>query len=331
MNKTRFTGKISRVLGKMNWARLLSSIKYLQKFTHEYKIFGGGKKNITNERVIFMIDGKTIHGGLSDRLRGLLATYSFAKKSGKDFFIYWVYPFKLENYLEPANFDWRIKEGDICRHKKDVKFCFVNSYSHLNNDENHYFKLLKTHKPETHVYSNVTLHEEDFAELMKELFKPTKPLESVLKQCREDIGTENYISITFRFQALLGDLREDKFPTLDNDKEKSYYIERCLTFIHKIKNENKDTTKILVTSDSNTFLSYAKKLGFVYIIPGKVEHMDYGHNNDFDVHLKSFVDLFMIADAQQVYAYSFGKMFGHTRFAKTASLIGNKTFIHIKE
>ena len=55
-----------------------------------------------NERkqVICMFDGRMHHGGLADRLRGIISTDYVCKQKGYDFRIYFVHPFCLEDFLD---------------------------------------------------------------------------------------------------------------------------------------------------------------------------------------------------------------------------------------
>lgn len=86
--------------------------------------------------------------------------------------------------------------------------------------------------------------------------------------------------------------------------ERDKLIERCLNFIKKIKQRHQDVSKILITSDSQTFLQRAKeKYEYVYTIPGEVYHIDYTNNKEKFAYMKSFVDLFMLSEAKFVYNY----------------------------
>ena len=330
MNRTRISKIFSKCMGIKNWARFLSFLKYQQSFTKEYTQTGSNNaESSPTQTYIFMADGKAFHGGLSDRLRGIFSVYDFCKNNHKAFKINFISPFNLIEYLEPNQYNWYIDRTKLSHNKKNVSFRFFNSYSHVNNNRDDYYQLLSSTKNEVHVYSNVTINEQLYNQYFQELFKPSFILEQAIQKCLKEIESPTYISITFRFQALLGDLKERNFPILKDENEKAIYITKCLNaikFLHD-KNPNK---KILVTSDSFTFLNYAKKLDYVYIIPGKIEHMDYTHNKDIALHLKSFIDLLMISKAETIYTYSYGMMFKGSRFAYTAALIGGKKFITLE-
>lgn len=83
----------------------------------------------------------------------------------------------------------------------------------------------------------------------------------------------------------------------------------------------------MVTSDSHNFLSRAKELAYVYIVPGEITHIDFAGDKGGMAHIKDFLDLFMLTGANHVYFYSYGKMYGASRFAKTAALLGGGNHI----
>ena len=328
MNRDLCARRLSKVIGKENVCRLQSKLKYFLSFRNEYKtltnVNGGGKKI-----VIFFIDGKTIHGGLSDRLRGLFSTYYYCLKEGIDFKVFWTYPFNLQDYLEPNKVNWLIEGKAISHNKNEVAFRFFNSYSLMNNNETSFLKIMNTKKHEIHVYSNITLHEEMYHIFFNDLFKPSKMLSDALQYNTDKIGGK-YISVSFRFIGILGDFKDTYFKKELGAEEKEY-ISKCLDVICRLKTKHPNVPKILVTSDSRVFLEKASSLAYVYIIPGTVVHMDGVNKNMEQNDLKVFLDMLMISKAECCYSYSYGKMFKGTKFAKISALIGNRRFIGITE
>lgn len=59
-----------------------------------------------------MVDGETFHGGLCDRFKGIISLYAYCKYRGLPFRIRYTYPFRLEDYLAPAAYDWTLREGE---------------------------------------------------------------------------------------------------------------------------------------------------------------------------------------------------------------------------
>lgn len=73
------------------------------------------KNNKQKRRIIYMCDGFKGHGGLSDRLKSLMSMYIEAQRKKRPFYIYWVAPFSLKEFLVPASeYDWEVKRKDIC-------------------------------------------------------------------------------------------------------------------------------------------------------------------------------------------------------------------------
>ena len=93
----------------------------------------------------------------------------------------------------------------------------------MDDQERSYFKLLDTDKAITHVYSNVTLHEELYSKYFNELFTPSIHLQNSIEKCLSEIGG-NYVSITFRFIGLLGDFKDPftAVPRLTEEQKKDY-------------------------------------------------------------------------------------------------------------
>lgn len=202
----------------------------------------------------------------------------------------------------------------------------------MNDNEKNYFKVLDTTKKILHIYSNVTIHENMYQRFFTDLFRPSEVLNQALQKYINEIG-DKYISIGFRFIGLLGDFEDtyNKFGTLNAD-EKEEYIEHCIKAIIQLHKKHPNINKILVTSDSTLFLSRAKELSFVYIIPGEITHIDNENTeNSKNSDLKTFLDMLMISRAELCYCYSYKNMFKATKFARTAALIGERNFIEIIE
>lgn len=270
--------------------------------------------------IIFMVDGKIIHGGLSDRLRAMTSLYKFAIDNNYRYKIFHKYPFPLDNYLSPNKYDWRISEDEISYSSVDSVPVYLDDLGYYGSQM--FFKRALKRQingkfKQYHVYTNVDLVGKSFSFYFKELFKPTSSLNAAILKNRELIG-QHYISMTFRFQQLLGDFLEGNYPIL-KDCEQKLLIECCIKKVVELHERNKIPT-VLVTSDSALFLNEVSKLKFVYVIPGKVVHMDYTTDSSFYVYQKSFVDLFMIAGAEKIYLLVTGQMY-KSGFAKRAALI----------
>lgn len=289
--------------------------------------------------IVYMADGKRNPGGLCDRLHGILSCFKYSKDHNIKFHIYFNHPFQLKDYLNVSNNSIYLNDSDaldvfpsalplniFTKHgelgysrQKESKFQvrFINLAKRL-------FK-----NSQLQVYTNARIYEDDkeFSLLFHELFSPCERLESELK-LHSKMLNNNYIATVFRFQNLLGDFSECGIKELRME-EQLKLMQLNKAKIEEIYNNLKSKeTKILVTSDSRKFLDYVDELSFVYTIPGKPVHMSFTENVSYDTHLKSFVDLFMISNAQKVYLLCTDRMY-HSRFAEFAAMIGNKPYVEI--
>ncbi|MBO7293794.1 MAG: hypothetical protein J6U65_00085, partial [Bacteroidaceae bacterium] len=97
----------------------------------------------------------------------------------------------------------------------------------------------------------------------------------------------------------------------------------------EIRERNHPDTRVLITSDSTTFLQrVAAQLPYVFTIPGKVVHMDYTLDANFEIYMKSFVDLLTLSHAQKVYLLKTGDMY-KSGFAKRAAKISDAAYQEI--
>lgn len=331
---------LCKIVGKKNATRMQSRLKYLLNFRKDYHIEKAPQQKIISQKVnrggcktyVFIVDGKTAHGGLSDRLRGCFSVYDYCKQRGYSFKIFWKYPDDLTNYFVPSQVDWIITSSEMIYDKSLVDFKFFNTYTMLQNDPDTYADLLDSNKSIVHVYTNLTMNEPAYAADFSALFKPSVILEKEISKNLEKIDGD-FISITFRFIGCLGDFidRPDLFPPLKTQEEKNEYIEACLNAITKLKKDNRDINRILVTADSLTFLKEASKLDYVYVIPGAMTHMDTTSDHSKYSQMKSFLDFILISKAKESYTYSYGKMFKGSKFARTAALVAGRNVIDLSQ
>ena len=86
--------------------------------------------------------------------------------------------------------------------------------------------------------------------------------------------------------------------------------------------------KILVTADSEYFLGEVSKLDFVFVLPGKIGHMDNQSGQELDVHRKTFLDFFMLSYSKKIYLLVTGKMY-KSGFARRAAKLRGIPFVEI--
>lgn len=315
----------------------------------------GSSKTVVKDntkKVVFMLDGRAIHGGLTDRLKGICSVYSYCKLHNIPFYLHAVYPFRLSDYLEPNSYDWTISEEDISYDSNISTPVVLNDYQLNTRFHNYYLSSrLLSKKKQIHIYGNTPFLDSHFNESFNELFRPSPRLQSDLDNLTATIFpplspnlaqqltspqattpltshpsplTRHYVAVVTRFQQLLGDFKETGYKTLD-EEGKQALISKCINKIEELHNTELQGKQILCTSDSITFLDEVNKLPYVSIIPGNIVHMDHTSGASFETYEKSFLDLFMIAKADEVILLQTDDMYP-SGFPKLAAKIGGKNF-----
>lgn len=281
------------------------------------------------KKIVYICDGFKNHGGLTDRFKGLLTTYSEAKKLKTPFYIYWTSPFQLTDFLIPtSSIDWRIEKKDILYNYKD-SFPFIMDISPV-----HYKNIIKKYlfrhclldKRDILVYTNLMHEKKNHSDLFNELFKPSHYLRENIDFYLKSIGAP-YYSYTFRFGNLLGDFKDIVGTTLV-DKNKFKLIEKNLKELKVLIKDLPDSYKVLVTSDSFYFLEKVKEIdNRICIVKKKLMHVDYYdiEKTSKETWLKSFLDFFLIMNAEKVYQLKTDEMY-NSSFPYFAAQIGKKPY-----
>jgi len=281
------------------------------------------------KKIIVMIDGRTIHNGLSDRFKGICSAFRYAQNYGYDFRLFYHYPFDIETFLVPNEYDWTISEADIVYNTEFSKPILLNDYQIQKYEarERYLTESIKDFK-QIHLYTNALFGEQRFSDDFNCLFKPTPLLQNELDKHLNLIGN-NYITISLRFQCLLGDdFNEIGAKVLD--KENAELLkDDVLQQIQLIRNDNLDKN-VVVFSDSKIFLSYvSSRLDYVYVVPGEIVHVDNTSDAETNSYLKTFVDFFMISKAVKAYLI-YSDLLYMSGFPKRAAEINNIPFEAVK-
>lgn len=273
------------------------------------------EETLTKRGVVCILDGSFLHGGLTDRMRGILTAYRETKRMKLPFYIQWRHPFALEEYLQPATFDWRIKDEEVSRSRGNAIAVIADDLS----DRESLVRLrmgLRARRGQIHLYTNADSARGEYRNLYKELFQPTPLLAREVEKHLTELG-ENYMVFTFRFFGLLGDF-EDCGPGALNKDEANELLEKVKNeLLRLIEKENPDW-KILITADSRRFLDFISDADpRIYIVPGGVSHIDRTKGNPDGAWLKTFVDQQLIMHSKKVVLMRTGEMYksGFPRFA----------------
>lgn len=274
----------------------------------------------------------TFSGGLSDRFRGIVSVYWECKQKGLPFKISFG-SMNLTDYLQPNKYDWRPGDGEFDFDTEQSYPCTVlTHHSNINNPIQMFaqrtvlrYYLRKKYR-QIHVYTNMATADKEYGSLFSELFKPTHELQQLLDHHIESIGgKKSYNALVFRFRQLLGDFKEggDIMP----EKGREEYIRQCLGKIESEYAKN-PVKRLLVTSDSRTFLERVKNFPYVYVIPGEVVHMGFTFDAAKQTYMKSFIDYFMLSYASKVTLIRDKRMY-HSGFAYRAALLTDANYSEI--
>ena len=291
-------------------------------------------KQLDNKRVICIFDGKIKNGGLADRLRGIVSVYQICKEQNLEFKIIFTNPFNLSEFLEPNIIDWRITEQELNKNTTIADLCYIdtiNGSDYEAKKQRQWFRreFSKKYK-EFHLRTNAIFsYNGDYSTLFNELFKPSPKLQASIEKQKEILGT-NYISTSFRFMNILDDFNEtvELHSKLTKEEQNELIIKNIeqLQLLH----DKYPDKRILVNSDSTTFLQTAAELDYVYVIPGNITHIDGKNDTDeYNAYEKTFLDFFMIANAESIYLLRTGQMY-NSGYPFAASKIYNKSFEKIE-
>ncbi len=309
-----------------------------------------GERHACQQTLIFMADGKWMHGGLTDRLRGMASAYKFASDHNLDFKIYHTSPFELQKILQPNKVDWIIDEHEISRNCEIAKPVLLYRED-FNNDSALERQLDSKHR-QFHLYSCVDTVGEEFPKYFNELFKPSPILEQELLHYRESLSS-SYTAISFRFQNKLGDFKEFTFKELpENDKRDLKNAAMNVLkneMSHQVGHNKSDatlscppvsghpplvngTSKILVTADSPTFLAEVEKMPNVITVKGKSIHIDFNSSKNATDYLKAFTEFFLISRASKAKLYRNRKYKTYpSNFPKYAATLGHVPYEIVEE
>lgn len=301
-----------------------------QKLLNTY--YTAGHSSIKNLKtgIVMMIDGRTMHGGLSDRLRGICSIYYWCKLHRVPFYIHFNYPFSLADYLPKGTYDWNITNEELSYNSQQSRPVLL--MLHLLPSKLHKLYLRKLHKSalhkQLHVYSNTLIYDKHYSQAFGDLFSLAPPLQLAVDHQLQHIGAP-FIAMVLRFQQLLGDFKEGDYEVLP-PQAREELIRKCIRKIDYIHSTQAPNSLVLITSESVTFLQRAAaELPYVRIISGKVVHMDYTLDAAYDVYLKSFVDMLTLSHAEKIYLLQTGKMY-RSGFAYRAAAINNTPYESIE-
>ena len=338
MSLNYITRKIAYGLGKTFckkdrelWLKVLYENERFKKrmFAQKRYTSRASDKKAYNKRVVCIYDENVKSGGLADRLKGMISMYELCKELSIGFKILFTHPFNLTDFLIPNKINWNIKNDELNYNLKATDICYISTLTgtveEVAKQKAWFVKWFRNNKNEYHVRTNAhTFDKKNFAKNFGELFTIAPRLQCSIEIIKKELGS-NYISTSFRYLNLLGDFNETFMKEALPPEERKVLIEKNRCQIQELHNQYPDK-KILVNSDSTTFLREASRLGYVYTIPGNITHIDGDNNTDeYTAYEKTFLDFFMIANAEKIFLFRTGKMY-KSDYPGVASLINGRPY-----
>jgi hypothetical protein len=289
--------------------------------------------NNDKRRIIICFDGLFPHGGLVDRLKGIISFYEVAKKLDYDFYIHFEHPFKLSSFLKPNNANWKLENRKIQYNPLNTKIFYLMDVFSANPLE----LIRKSDAKTLLIYSNVdymgTIHSQNNIEENHQiwrnnyyqLFSYTPLLEKELKK----LPQEKRIVFHARFTSLLGDFKDTTNVTL-NEINKQKLIDKLIKRINETVVLHPNVS-IYVLSDSLFFLNYITENTTYFILDGNPKHLGLKNgNSDLEPHLKTFSDFCFMAKSDVIYLLKSGQMY-NSGFSKYAAILGNIKRINLQD
>lgn len=280
-------------------------------------------------RIVFFCDGLFSHGGLLDRIKGIVSFYEVSKILDYDFYIFFNHPFELCVFLETNLVSWKID-------KDEMNFSVFNSkiiYRMNDFDYDPITEIKKSNAQNYLVYANVdylpifysknTQHDNEilWRTNFKELFRKSALLDTEFVS----LPSGKRLVFHLRFTSLMGDFIDST--------QKILNVEERMLLIHKIMKKidirvlgyPKDVVYVL--SDSRFFLEYIKNHSTYNVLEGIPEHLDFSIENSGvnRAHLKTFLDFFFISESDYIEMIQLDLMY-NSSFSRYAAILGNKPF-----
>ncbi|WP_119792986.1 hypothetical protein [Flavobacterium anhuiense] len=277
-------------------------------------------------KIIICFDGNLPHGGLVDRLKGIISLYEISKILDFEFKIFFTHPFELTNFLEPNGSDWIINE-------KEVKYnVFSSKIVYLIND----FKIkplqiFEKSKAKTFfVYCNVDYlaklypakNEQEIKFIWKNNYDHLFKTSNYLQEKLNILSSEPRIAFHTRFTTLMGDF-SDSTKMILNENEKLNLIQKVIKAINDKANQYPDKVAYIF-SDSDFFLNHVRATTNYKTLAGVPKHLE-NNNSDLDYHSKTFLDFYYLAGSEHVFLVAIDQMY-YSSFSKYAAIIGEGKF-----
>ena len=278
--------------------------------------------------IYFIIDNNNCRCGITDRLKAAVGLYYLARIHGLNFHFIHQASFDLRDYLAPNKVPWSAELSDLSPfHEKRREIKYVAPYTDLPEFQKGYQYICRRYIGNNLIEKwDVPDWKTVWRELFWELFTPT---EIVRKGMAAESLPEHYSAVVIRFINSLGHTENaDYNKPFDPDMQQKL-IEAALEKVAACSEASE--FPIIVYSDSARFLKEAASSGFKTTDINGIGNIMNENIGDY-VTLRTFVNMFQMSEAEQVYSILHldglpENSLYKTQYPRYAAIIGNKPFI----
>ncbi len=309
-------------------------IRSFQIYLKGYNLFGPGKKAPAS--IIVMLNNKIMHGGLVDRLKGIISGAMIAEELKIDFKVLVdENTFNLFQFLNAV-------EQKVVASKDEVSFNYFFSrpvllYNLLRISKENILTRFRS-KKQFHLYINMDVTNRFFPHLTEEqkLAKWRDTFSKLFKfdnyfhtYWQKQINTTKVCGIHLRFVSLLGDFDEVVNHELD-ENAKANLVKKCLAGVTEIMKEN-NSEKFIVVADSAYFLDCLKThlsgtdlVDKLFIPTGVIGHIDIVKYEA--VLQKTILDFYLLSRCEEVFQVKAAGMH-NSQYCRYAAILGNAPYV----
>lgn len=286
-------------------------------------------ETVSDESGIYLIfDRNNSHCGITDRLKAAVGLYYVARLHGLGFHLIHEAGFDLQDYLAPNEILWPARRSDLSSFPGDqAHIRYLAPYSDFPE-----FRRGCQYICEEYIGNNllekwdVPNWQRVWRELFHELFAPA---EIVREALADDDMPERYTAVVIRFINSLGYSEDVEYNEPLAPRIQERLMDATLEKVAACAGTS--DSPIVVYSDSARFLKRAAAVGYLTTDERGVGNIMNGNVGDYVI-LRTFVNLFQIAEAERVYSILHLDGFPEnslykTQYPRYAAIIGGKPFI----
>ena len=317
-----------------NFKRIVRNKVKELAFSRRYSLMPRKRKG--KPVLIIMFDNKIMHGGLLDRIKGIISAAAIAKAKGFEFKIFTDTTFPLFKFLKPVDTFLQAKQVDVLYNRWLSKP--VVMYNFLSKNKGKLLKPFSITKQQFHFYFNTNVlglfypsnNQKESDALWRKAFLEIFSFDDFFQQQFNSLFNygDAVCGIHLRFVSLLGDFIEVTNTPLP-EPDKSMLVTKCLDQIQKIM-ELHPGNKFLIVSDSGYFLTCVKEhfstayhTKRITVLDGSIAHIDVDHSEE--VLKKALLDFYLLSRCKNIYQVLGERMY-NSQFSKYAAILGDAEY-----